>query len=161
MADPLSIAASIVGIVTLGFQVVRGLYQIADCIGSAGKEVRLYAEEINQFSQLLSHIRAQILAAPDIPFNSRSLIKDVVDICDKILQPFHRLQNTLDSFFIRFKQSPKKLKQFGFRIKWVFCDKKKLLFYLDALRNQHRILNTALDLANLQTTKDRTPPIVK
>jgi hypothetical protein len=161
MGDPLSIAASIVGIVTLGFQLARGLYQIVDCIGSAGKEVRLNAEEINQFSELLNHIRAQMLAAPEIPLNSRSLIKDVVDICDKILQPFHRLQNTLDSFIIRFKQSPRKLKQFGFRVKWIFCEKKKLLFYLDALRNQHRILNTALNLANLQTTKDRTPPIIQ
>ena len=34
MADPLSITASIFGIVTLGFQVAKGLYQIADVIGS-------------------------------------------------------------------------------------------------------------------------------
>ncbi|KJK63836.1 hypothetical protein P875_00064708 [Aspergillus parasiticus SU-1] len=156
MADPLSITASIFGIVTLGFQVAKGLYQIADGIGFAGEEVRLYAAEINEFSKLLTHIRAQILATPDIPFSSRSLIKDIVDICDKILQPFHRLQNTLESFFARFKQSPQKLKQFGFRVKWIFHDKRKLLFYLEALRNQHRILNTALDLANLQTLKDRT-----
>ncbi|KAB8239574.1 nucleoside phosphorylase domain-containing protein [Aspergillus alliaceus] len=157
MADPLSITASIIGIATLGFQIAKGLYKIADGIGSAGEEVRLYAGEINEFSKLLNHIRAQILATPDIPFSSRSLIKDVIDICDKVLQPFHCLQKTLESFFTRFKQSPNKLKKFGLGVGWVFCYKKKLLFYLDTLRNQHRILNTALDLANLQTTKDRTP----
>lgn len=128
MTDPLSITASIVGLVTLGFQVVKGLYQIADAIGSAGEEVRLYAGEINRFSKLLNLIRAQILATPDIAFDSRSLIKDVIDICHKVLQPFHRLQNTLDAFLARFKQSPKKLKQFGFRVRWVFSDKRKLLF---------------------------------
>lgn len=128
VTDPLSITASIVGLVTLGFQVVKGLYQIADAIGSAGEEVRLYAGEINRFSKLLNLIRAQILATPDIAFDSRSLIKDVIDICHKVLQPFHRLQNTLDAFLARFKQSPKKLKQFGFRVRWVFSDKRKLLF---------------------------------
>ncbi|KAL2811777.1 nucleoside phosphorylase domain-containing protein [Aspergillus granulosus] len=157
MADPLSITASIVGIVTLGFQVAKGLYQFADGIGSAGEEVRLYAGEVNEFSKLLNYIRTQILDSPDLPFNSQSLIRDVIDVCDKVLQPFHRLQNTLNSFFTQFKQSPKKLKQFGLRVKWVFSSKKKLLFYLEALRSQHRILNTALDLANLQTTKDRRP----
>jgi hypothetical protein len=157
MADPLSITASVVGIVTLGFQVAKGLYQFADGIGSAGEEVRLYAGEINEFSKLLNHIRTQILESPNIPFDSRSLIRDVIDVCDKVLQPFHRLQNTLHSFFTRFKQSPRKLKQFGLRVKWVFASKKKLLFYLEALRNQHRILNTALDLANLQTGEDRRP----
>jgi cell division protein ZapA (FtsZ GTPase activity inhibitor) len=157
MADPLSITASIVGIVSLGFQVAKGLYQLADGIGSAEEEVRVYAGEINEISKLLNHIRVTILATPNVPFDSRSLINDVIDICDKVLQPFHRLQTTLLSFLTRFKQSPKKLKQFALRIKWVFCDKRKLLFYLDALRSQHRILNTALDLANLQTTTDRTP----
>lgn len=157
MADPLSITASIVGIVTLGFQVAKGLYQFADGIGSAGEEVRLYAGEINEFSRLLNHIRTQILESPDLPFDSRSFIRDVVDVCDKVLQPFHRLQNTLNSFFTRFKQSPKKLQQFGFRVKWVFSSKKKLLIYLEALRSQHRILNTALDVANLQTARDRGP----
>lgn len=157
MADPLSITASIVGIVTLGFQVAKGLYQIADGIGTAGEEVRLYAGEINEFSKLLAHIRTEILTTPDIPFDSRSLIKDVVDICDKVLEPLHCLQEILKSFFTRFKQSPKKLKQFALRVRWIFRDKRKLLFYLDALRSQHRILNTALDLASLHTTRDRSP----
>jgi hypothetical protein len=46
MADPLSITASILAVVIAGFKAAKGLYQLADGIGSAGMEARIYAEEI-------------------------------------------------------------------------------------------------------------------
>jgi hypothetical protein len=56
MADPLSLSATVIGIATTGFAVALGLYQIADGIGSAGREVRLYADEVGGFSKMLKMV---------------------------------------------------------------------------------------------------------
>jgi hypothetical protein len=160
MAEAIGITASVIAIVTLGFQVAKGLHSVADQIGAAGAEVRLYAREISDFANLLNRIRTDVLTLSDVPFNARTLIEDVTSVCDKVLQPFRRLQSTLDAFATRFRHTPGKLKNFGLCVKWAFARKKELLFYLEALRSQHRVLDTALAIANLQMGKDQTPDSV-
>ncbi|KAL4875734.1 nucleoside phosphorylase domain-containing protein [Aspergillus karnatakaensis] len=160
MAEAIGITASVIAIVTLGFQVAKGLYNVADQIGAAGAEVRMYAGEISDFAKLLNHIRTDILTLSNVPFNARTLIEDVTSVCDKVLQPFKRLQSTLDAFATRFKHAPGKLRNLGVRVKWAFSRKKELLFYLGALRSQHRVLDTALAIAKLQMGKDQPPDSV-
>lgn len=157
MSDPLSVAASIIGITATGFTVAQSLYQIADGIGSAGLEVRVYADEIDAFSKLLKAVRAELLRPSSISLNEQSLVKDVIDICNRVLAPLSRLQDTLKPLLVRFRNSSRKLSQFGLRVQWIFAKKSKLLFYREALRGQHRILDTTLGLIILQANEDRSP----
>jgi hypothetical protein len=116
MGDPLSLSASVIGIATTGFAVALGLYQIADGIGSAGREVRLYADEVGGFSKMLKMVGTQVLPPSDISSDEQSLIMDVMDICDRVLLPLNRLQGTLQPLLVRFRQSSGKLRQFGLRV---------------------------------------------
>ncbi len=156
MADPLGLAAGVIGIAATGFAVAQGLYQIADGIGSAGQEVRIYADEIDAFSKLLKMVRAELLRPSSIFLDEQSLVRDVMDICDRVLQPLNRLQNTLRPLLVRFRSCPGKLRQFGLRVQWYFSCKDKLLFYREALRSQHRILDTTLELMILQANRDKS-----
>jgi hypothetical protein len=129
MPDPLSIAAAVTGIAATGFAVANGLYTIADGIGSAGQEVRIYGDEVGAFSKLLIRGRSELLQPAHTSSEDTSLIKDVLDICDRILAPLERLQKTLSPLLVRFRESPGKLRQVGIRIHWIFSRKAKLLFY--------------------------------
>lgn len=158
MSDPLSIAASIIGIATTGFEVARGLYSIADVIGSAGREVRTYAAEIDLFSRVLKQTREQLQNLGNVSPDTQNLLKDVVDICGRIVGILDRLNVTLYPLLDRFKDSPRKLSQFGLRLQWIFSKKGKLLFYRDALSHQQCILGTLMDVIMLQITTDRSGP---
>ena len=153
MADPLGV----IGIAATGFAVAQGLYQIADGIGSAGQEVRIYADEVDAFSKLLKMVRAELLRPSGVSLDEQSLVKDVMDICDRVLQPLNRLQSTLKPLLVRFRNSSGKLRQFGLRVQWFFSSKDKLLFYREALKAQHRILDTTLELMILQANRDKSP----
>ncbi len=132
MADPFSIASGAAGIVSMGFSIAHGLFQIAQKIGSAGDEVRVYAEEIDTFSKLLGHIKAEIERSTDISVAIQSLIKDVMDICGRVLVPLDRLQANLKPLLARFSSSTGKFRQLGLRLQWVFREKAKLLFFREA-----------------------------
>jgi hypothetical protein len=100
---PLGLAAGVIGIAATGFAVARGLYQIADGIGSAGQEVRIYADEVDAFSELLKMVRAELLRSSSVSLDEQSLVKDVMDVCDRVLQPLNRLQGTLRPLLVRFR----------------------------------------------------------
>jgi len=156
MSDPFSVASGAAGIISLGFTIAQGLFQIAGGIGSAGQEIRIYAEEINAFSKLLRCVKTELESSTDVSLDLQSLVKDVTDICDRVLTPLDRLQNTLKPLLVRFKTSPGKIRQLGVRLQWVFTSKDKLLFYREALKGQYQILDTVLDVMILQTTRDRS-----
>jgi hypothetical protein len=71
---------------------------------------------------------------------------DVMDICDRVLLPLNRLQGTLQPLLVRFRQGSGELRQFGLRVQWCFSRKDKLLCYREALKAQHRVLDTILEL---------------
>ena len=160
MSDPLSIAAGVIGIAATGFAVARSLYRIADGIGTAGDEVRIYADEIDAFSKLLRKVREELLRYDQIPHSTGSLLEDVVHICERVLAVLNALRTTLDPLLVKFAQSPGKLLHFGLRLQWIFSQKAKLLFYRDALRGQHRVLDSLLDIMILQSTRDRSPQYI-
>ncbi|KAM0259735.1 hypothetical protein ACHAQJ_003169 [Trichoderma viride] len=113
MSDAFSSANGAMGIISLGLTIAQGLFQIADGIGSAGQEVRGYGEEINTFAKLLKHVRTELESSNDVSVDIQSLINDVVDICDRVLQPFNGLQKMLNPLLDHFRSSPNKLKQLG------------------------------------------------
>lgn len=157
MGDPIGIAASILTLISTGVKVAQGLYKLADGIGSAGQEVRVYADEIDNFSKLLQRVKSEIERAPSaIPNEQENLLRDIFGICERVLMPLKGLQNALNHLTVKWKESPGKWKQFGMRVQWLFHKKDKLLFYRAALRGQHRLLDTALLLMTLQTTRDRS-----
>lgn len=158
MSDPLSIAASLAGIASTGFFIAKGLYQIADGIGSAGQEVRIYADEVGSFSKLLLKVRSELQQPSHGSHDDDvSLVRDILEICEKALAPLERLQHTLKPLLVKFRQSSRKLRQFGLRVQWIFTSKAKLLFYRDLLRSQHRMLDTTLELMILKATRDKCP----
>ena len=88
MSDPLSVAASISALLGMGFAVANGLYRIAKGIGSAGQEVRTYADEIDTFSKLLQRIGAELQQqSHNVSSYSRTLLLDIVSICKRVLDP--------------------------------------------------------------------------
>jgi len=154
MSDPLSIAAGIAGVATAGFQVAQGLYQIADGIGSAGLEVRIYAKEITSFSKVLQLIQTKILRPVGVTLDELGLVKDITDICEEVLAPLTRIQETLKPLLDRYKDSKKKIDQIGKRIHWYFSQKQKLLFYREALRGHQQNLDSVLAAINYDATRD-------
>ncbi|RYP40283.1 hypothetical protein DL767_001826 [Monosporascus sp. MG133] len=119
MSDPFSIASGAAGIISLGLTIAQGLFQIADGIGSAGQEVRIYAEEINAFSKLLKRVKTELEDSTDVSVDIQSLINDVIDICNRVLKPLDGLQNTLKPLLNHFRSSPSKFRQLGLRLQWV------------------------------------------
>ncbi|KAF2183328.1 hypothetical protein K469DRAFT_710852 [Zopfia rhizophila CBS 207.26] len=158
MSDPLSVTACILTLATTGFVVAKGLYQLANGIGSAGEEVRAYAEEIDSFSKLLQRIKAELQEGSNGASQyEQNLLLDIVGVCERVLGPLHRIQKILNPLLERFRDSPRKLRQFRLRVQWTFSSRAKLLFYRKALKGQHRLLDTMLELVILQATKDKSP----
>lgn len=141
------------GIISLGLTIAQGLFRIAEGIGSAGREVRGYAQEISTFAKLLKYIKAELDSSTNVSINIQSLINDVVDICNRVLTPFDRLHKLLSPLLDQFCTCPNKLRQLGLRLQWMFKTKAKLLFYRETLKEQHRILDTILEIIILQRTR--------
>ncbi|KAH8170186.1 hypothetical protein LIA77_10730 [Sarocladium implicatum] len=151
--DPFSAASGTVGIISLGLTVAQGLFQIANGIGSAGQEVRRYAQEIDTFSKLLSTVQIELdkskLPSDDI----RDSFDEILHLCERALIPLNNLQKTLKPLLDHYKSSKNKLRQLGLRIKWFFEEKEKLLFYISTLGEEHRALNTLLEILNHRQTR--------
>lgn len=156
MSDPFSIATGAAGLISLGLTAAQGLFQVADGIGSAGEEVRSYAEEINNFSKLLRHVEDELKISTGVSADIQSLVNDVVRICTRVLKPLDGLQKTLSPLLEHFSDSPSKIRQLRLRLQWVFKKKGKVLFYRAALKEQHRILDTILDVIILQRSRQQS-----
>jgi hypothetical protein len=145
MADPLSASASIITIIGTGFAIAKGLDQLADGIGTAGQEVRIYADEIDAFSRLLDVIRELLQRRLKQSWSrAENLLEDILHVCQRVLVPMEIVQATLTPLLSRFRSSPGKFRQFSLRVQWIFSTKEKLLFYRAALKGQHRLLDTTL-----------------
>ncbi|ORY09361.1 hypothetical protein BCR34DRAFT_372595 [Clohesyomyces aquaticus] len=158
MSDPLSITASILTLVSAGFAVAKGLHQLAESIGSAGKEIQIYADEINSLNKVLQNVREEIQRpetkkAPSSSY-AESLLRDIVEICECVLDPLNRIQKILNPLLARLQNDAQKLSQFGARIQWLFKDKDKLLFYRHVLRSQKGLLDTMLLSLILRKTNE-------
>ncbi|KAK3368307.1 hypothetical protein B0H63DRAFT_455092 [Podospora didyma] len=158
MAEPLSLAASVAGVASVGYSIAKGLYQIADDMSVAGLEVRVYASEIDSFAKLLLHVQRTIdsltCSAKEIA-EIKTQIRDILDNCDRILKPLHDVQQALVPLLERFHDSPSKLLQVALRVRWAFVAKGKILFYRELLQRQHQMLDTHLARATLVSIQDK------
>lgn len=162
MSDPLSVAASVAGIVTIGFQIAKGLYDIADGIGTAGKEVRSFAGEIDAFSKLFARIRTRLLEDRSSSRNPYAdLIKDILDVCDQTLEPLKRLQEKLSPLLAKYCNSSSKIRSLAFRIRWIFSSKDHMLSLRSILETQQRLLDTTLEMMTFEEVRDRQPQNIK
>jgi hypothetical protein len=156
MPDPISLAAAIIAIFTAGFNISRGLYNIANGIGSAGAEVRVYADEFDSFAKLMVRICETLKQQPEPSPRIQHLLLDITGICVRIIKPFNCLQKTLQLTVDKFSPTKGKLKRIGAKFQWIFKNRKELLSYRNMLRVQHRALDTTLTLIVLEATKDKS-----
>lgn len=144
--DPLSAAASIIAVVQLGASVGQGLYTLASRMGAAGREVQIYSTEISDLTTCFRHIEKVVSSSPARAAAHLDLIKDVLDICSRVLKPFGELQKILNRYLakIQGRKDHKKIRVLFAKVKWVFSVKEEVLFYRDVLAAQHRTLQTML-----------------
>lgn len=161
MSDPLSISASLAGILSIGFSVAKGLYRIAEGIGSARQEVRIYADEIDSFSKLLGRVKDEVESTGDISDELQDLVTDVLSLCERLLAPLDRLQKALSPLLVRFRPSPGKFGHFVLKVRWFFMFRDELLVCRDALRGHHRILDTILEVMILKSNRTRRPETIQ
>ena len=157
MAEAVGLAASIIGIAGAGFAVAKCLYSIVDSLGSAGVEVRAYADEICAFSRLLGRVRDEMLRPGGIQKETQSLLADILEACERVVSALDQLRLAVEPLLEQFAQSTKKYAQIRLRFLWLFKTKDQLLFYRSVLRGQHRILDTVLDVMILQAARSNSP----
>lgn len=159
--EPLSVSASIIAITTISVQVAKGLYKLADGIGTAGREVRVSADRVSSFSNLLMSLNKEISKPTKISPLEQVMVLDIVDVCSGLMQPLLTLQQALGPLLIRYRDSAEKLRQFGLRVQFYFSCKAKLLQYLDLVEKHMAIINITLGVMNLQESRDKSHAIYK
>ena len=75
MADPLSIAGSVVGITAAGVQASIKLYAIAEKVVTASQRVRSIADDISSTCAILNQVRELIIPQPDAQGTLKSVFK--------------------------------------------------------------------------------------
>jgi hypothetical protein len=159
--DPLTLSAGVIAVTTVSFQVAKGLYQLADGIGSAGTEVRVSADQVSNFSTLLMSINKEVSKPTRISAVEQTLVLDIVGVCKGLMEPLKNIQQALEPLLARYRDSTEKIRQFGLRLKLYFSCKGKLLYYLDLLGKHSATINVALGVMNLQENRDKTHVNVK
>ena len=156
----LDVAAGVAGIAAVGITVAKGLIQIADTIGSAGEEVRMCAAETTLFSRMLDDL-SDTLAKPTAASRaSQNTAEDLIDICERILNPFKSLISRLNPLLESYRKSEHQLRQLSLRIQWYFRHKSKVTFYQQALGRLKLTLTCLLASMNYQEARACDPQLV-
>ena len=153
----LDAAAGVVGIASAGILVARGLFQIADAIGSAGEEVRVCAEDTALFSRMLDNLSDALKMPSAATRSSHNSTGDAIDVCERVLKPFQRLIAKLSPLLEKYRESKHQLRQISLRIQWCFSHKSKVLFYQQALNQLKTTLACLLDCICLQEARTSFP----
>lgn len=152
MSDPLSVTASVLTVVASGIAIAKGLYEVADGIGSAGEEVRSYASEISLLTRVLEAIYEQLSKKSEQSWSrAEHLIMDILDVCRGVLKPINEIQAKLTPLLLRYKNSTAKLRQVAVRVYWFFSGKEKMLWYRNSLKNLNILLSTTLATMKMGT----------
>ncbi|KIM95333.1 hypothetical protein OIDMADRAFT_183895 [Oidiodendron maius Zn] len=150
-------AAAIAGLISLGLEVARAIYSVADGIGAAGNELRNVAQEVESYTRSMEAIQEVLNRQNDVDAKIMAVIDRLVDICLPILKTYREMQTSLAPLLERFRNSKKKLKQFGSRIEWYIRSKKKVYICRDALQRQFYLLTpvlAALGIGKINTTQN-------
>lgn len=155
--ESLSIAGSVLGVSAAGFKTAQSLCNIASSIGSSGEGIRLFASDTDIFSHILYSCSQTLESTPkSIPYSSRLLvaIEDTAELCEQVLQPFGRITERLDPLLARFKDNEKKLQQLDLRIRSLFRENSRVLFYQRMLNTLRNTLICLLASMNLKAASD-------
>lgn len=150
--DPLSIAGSIAGLVSLADLVFRTTATYIKCVREARKEVEDLLEEVKQFSLLLHNlslvtsgleITAEPVASPSSDFRSTFILD-----CQQVLG---RIKDNLEKAKHDF-ENPSTLSRVHHRLKWPFSttDTKDII---QTLQRHRQIINVALSADSLNHLK--------
>ncbi|KAI2467053.1 hypothetical protein F4781DRAFT_433813 [Annulohypoxylon bovei var. microspora] len=139
-------ASAIAGLFSLGIQVTKALYSVADGIGAAGEEVRDVARDVNSAIQTMKSIQGVLDKQPHINNDINAVVTRIADICGQIFRIYDVLQKSLVPLLERFRDSKKKLEQFGLRLKWYLRSKAKVTGCRHALQRQIAMLTPILTL---------------
>lgn len=153
----LDVAAGAIGIAGVGMTIAKGLFQIADTIGSAGEEVRMCASDTNVFSQMLVNLSETLKAPTAASRKTRGTAEDLLDICERILDPFKSLIAKLEPLLQRFRESKHHLRQLSLRIQWYFRHQSKVAFYQKALAQLKSTLSCLLGSMSLEESRASAP----
>jgi hypothetical protein len=155
MADPLSVTASVIAVVTAGVAISKGLYQIAETMGSAGTDVRWYANDIRLLTTVLDGISDQLNKKPKQSWSkAERVIMGILDVCNGVLGPMNDIQKSLILLLVQFEHSNKKLRQVSARVWWFFKYKDKMVSFRQSLQNLNITLNTQLAAMKLNTAEN-------
>ena len=155
----LGVAASVLQLAQAAWVVAKGLQDLADEVSSAGKAVRIFANDFWLFVETVETLGEVFNNLPPVPRRTRSTTEELIEVAtEQVIEPFQQLLVDLEPLLIRWKDSPSRMKQLGLRIQWTFSSKKKVLFYhaaLNALKGNMSLLLQAM------TLRGQNPPHVR
>ena len=98
MADPLSITAGIIGVLTAAVQISSLLIEFTASCQNAPLQARIVLAEVSDIDRILSHLQSFLLGSEDIDRSRLALIqaKDLVAIMTDCVSTFSELQELFD-----------------------------------------------------------------
>lgn len=137
MADPVSVAGSIAGLVSLGDTVFRKLYHYTKAVKNAEKEIAELKNEVAIMNGIVHNLRLVVQDLEGDEFMNYAVRMDHVDSCLALL---HKLNDRLDAVEL---SADKKLRNALAKIVWPFKsgDTKSFIAEIQRLRDN---LNFAL-----------------
>jgi len=158
MAEAVGLAASVLGLAQTAWTVAKGLHDLADEVGSAGEAVRIFASDFWLFVETVKTLRTFLDDLPPVSRRTQSTTEELLEVAmEQVVEPFQELLVELEPLLVRWRDSPRRMKQLGLRIQWAFSCKSKVLFYhaaLNALKGNVSLLLQAMSLHG------RNPPHV-
>ena len=158
MADPLSAAASVAGIISLAdvlLRTTKELYTFFAAVKDASKNAGSILQELGQFDNILLSVKTNVDSYNSSPFStndglSASVLLNHLKNCSA---EFDVLKNIVEES--KRKQGLGPLQKYTSKVKWVF-DEKKIAQSCQRLEKEKLLLNTALSLAG---RKDYSSPL--
>ncbi|KAI1418536.1 hypothetical protein F5Y13DRAFT_149357 [Hypoxylon sp. FL1857] len=140
IGEALAGSSVIAGLLSLGIEVAKALYAVADGIGIAGQEVREVALEVEHYTNTMDAIQDVLERQKHISPKIMAVIERLVHVCQPIFETYHSLQKGLAPLLERFRDSKKKLEQVGLRLMWYLRSKKKVYSCRATLKRQFALL---------------------
>jgi hypothetical protein len=145
-------AASLIGIVSAGTKVALVLSQLANDLGSAGKEARTIANEIRWSCNILNTLKESLERVQKSAYYAHctELTSEMMDVNVEMLAEVMDVVNSLKNFTERMPEN--KMKPLR-RLQWVFQKPKIIMLRaaLDAYRSNLALMLGTLDVAQKAT----------
>lgn len=150
MAEAVGLAAGVLGLAQVGWEVAKGLHDLADEISSAGEAVRIFANDFLLFVQTVQTLGDLIDDLPPVSRRTEATTEELLEVAmEQVVVPFRDMLGQLAPLLVSWRDSPSRMRQLSVRIQWAFKHKDRVLFYhsaLNALKGNVSLLLQALTL---------------